>query len=445
MPTEGSDPAAALRLAAGAFAPQPSARAILLVSDGELPDPGAAQERELLDTAAMLQRQGISLYTLGVGTGAGATLLAPQGGWLHHEGGSKVSRLQEARLRAVATRGNGSYATVSDTDAEWRELYDHGIGRLATARSSAAGDGNVIWREHYPAPLALAAILLLLGHWRPRRHKPAASLPVLCLAATLAILLPTTPSDAAGHDWSARAHHAWSEGNYVEARRLYARIPGYAGRMGEGASAYRTGQYRDAIGPFTEAILAAEDDRQRADALFNLANSHYRLEDYATAVEYYRDVLRYRPDDAAASVNLAYAEALQREQMRRGEAPGSTRPGRGPRGARLAEGTDITRGSVMLDEETAEAPPPALPDGSPSTADDLINRGIRYARPAARRLAEQHDDQWVYAATPPERIELEAATLQVDQSLLWKRIFESEEGFMAPQEQPYELPGVTPW
>jgi len=445
-PTEGSDPAAALRFAAGLFGPQSAARAILLVSDGELPDPAAAREQELLDTAAVLQRQGISLYTLGVGTTAGATLLAPQGGWLRHEGSNTVSRLQETRLRTVATRGNGSYAVVSDTDAEWRELYDHGIARLTTARDNATDDGTTVWDEHYPLPLALAAILLLLGHWRPRRLQATAPLPVLCLAAVLATLLPAAPSGAADEDWGARAHQAWNDGAYVEARRLYARVPGYTGRMGEGASAYRAGQYRDAIGPFTEAILAANDDRQRADALFNLANTHYRLEDYATAIDYYRDVLRYRPADAATSVNLDYAQALYQQQLRRGDGPGSTRPGRGPRTARLAEGTDITRGNVTLDDESANPTPPPLPDGqSPLTTDDLINRGIRVARPADRRLAEQHDDLWVYSATTPERIELEAASLDVDESLLWKRIFESEEGFLAPQEEAHELPGVMPW
>ena len=35
--------------------------------------------------------------------------------------------------------------------------------------------------------------------------------------------------------------------------------------------------------------------------------------------------------------------------------------------------------------------------------------------------------------------------LQDQPATLWQRLFELEEGFAAPQNEPHEIPGVPPW
>src|SRR5690606_14940997 len=105
------------------------------------------------------------------------------------------------------------------------------------------------------------------------------------------------------------AFQAYAAGDYAQARQRYAAVPGFAGRMGEGSSAYRLGEFRQAVGLFTQAVLAADSDPARARALFNLANSHYRLEEYDAAVALYREVLRYAPGHAEADTNLQLALA----------------------------------------------------------------------------------------------------------------------------------------
>jgi tetratricopeptide (TPR) repeat protein len=55
------------------------------------------------------------------------------------------------------------------------------------------------------------------------------------------------------------------------------------------------------------ALLLAADDRQQADARYNLGNAHYGQGHYRIAVEAYKAVLQLRPADANARTNLGWA------------------------------------------------------------------------------------------------------------------------------------------
>jgi Ca-activated chloride channel homolog len=447
LPTEGSNLPAAIKFSASTFTSNLSARAVLLVSDGELPADNITTRRALENSVLRLQEQGIALYVLGIGTPEGATLLSPDGSWLQVQNKTVVSKLHEPRLNNLALLGHGRYATVSDTDAEWQTLYDQGIARLQISNISRQGNSLIVWREYYTWCLVPAVMFLFLAYWQPRRRTlPTAPLMLLLVLGLPGVVYPP-PSQAATEAEQQRAWQAYHNQAYQEAKQLYARVDGYAGRLGEGNSAYRLGQYQEAVQLFTQAILDADNDLQRADALFNLANSQYQLESYAVAMKLYQDVLRYRPADQAAKINLKYSRALLRQQQLDDEKSGGMRPGRGPRTARLPDGTPITQGGLTLGDDI-ETPLPEEPPGPgmrPTPGSDLFNRGIHSARPAAPQVQEVEDTQWIYAATSPERIVLQASGLQVDESVLWQRIFETEEGFPAPLEQSRQVPGMQPW
>ena len=446
LPTEGSNLRAAIAFAAKHFTPGKSARALLLVTDGETPENNAAAEAKYHDTVTRLAQQGIALYALGVGTPEGAPLQAQQGGWLHYQGNAVVSKLHENRLQELAVLGNGRYATVSDTGAEWRILYDQNISHLHAADASQTGGSLIEWREFYGWCLIPAVLLMLLAYMAPRRAS-LSTLPLLWLTALIvSVSLPPPVAHASSGSWQQRAYQAYRNKSYLAAKQGYARVPGYVGRMGEGSSAYRLGKYQEAVQIFTQAILDASNDTQRARAVFNLANSRYRLEDYGAAVALYRETRRYDPDDRAAQLNLGFAIAMQKQQRDSGNG-GKGKGGRGPRTARLPEGTEITSGNRSIDNgDNARPPPiPPLPDTQPQPGSDLIERGIYQSQPAVQQATKFKDPAWRYAATSPERIVLQANSLKVDQSILWKRIFEAQEGFPAPVETPRELPGMPPW
>jgi Ca-activated chloride channel family protein len=446
LPTEGSGLRDAMEFAATHFSANEAARAMLLVTDGEFSEGDALAGVALDDTATRLGQQGIVLHALGIGSPEGAALLAREGGWLRHAGEAVVTRLQEDRLKALAALGNGRYARVADSDSEWRSLYDQGIAGLASVAADRDGDRLVVWNELYGWCLLPAVLLMLLAQVAPRRVASAMA-PMLVVVVSLYGWLDPGVVYAADQPRRQDAFQAYGSESYQEARQAYAGIPGYAGRMGEGSSAYRQGDYRAAVQLFTQAVLDADSDARRADAVFNLANSHYKLEDHDTAVALYQEVLRYDAGRQAARLNLALAVAM-RDRRQDGDVPAaSARQGRGPRSARLADGTGITRGGLILDEQEAGRPVfvPDLPEGRPLSESELIELGIHHSRSVVQQEDEFKDPGWDYAVTTTERILLQANALKVDEAILWKRIFETEEGFPAPVETPYVLPDVPPW
>ncbi|HYD41322.1 MAG TPA: VWA domain-containing protein [Anaeromyxobacter sp.] len=134
-------------------------RVVLLVTDGESHAPGAAR------AAAELAEAGIRVFALGVGGREGAPIPETDAagtvtGYKKDGRGATVrSRLDEATLAAVASRGNGEVFEVARPD--------RGIERLraaldALAKGEVSGPAAVAWEDRY-AFLAFPALLLLLA------------------------------------------------------------------------------------------------------------------------------------------------------------------------------------------------------------------------------------------------------------------------------------------
>jgi Ca-activated chloride channel family protein len=445
LPTEGSSLRSALAFAARQFYPGPSARVVLLLSDGETATQGAAADRQLDDTASTLAQKGIRIYALGIGTVDGAPLQGPDGNWLQYSGRPVVTRLHEDRLQQLARIGNGRYARVADTDSDWQTLYDRGIRYEHGATTARHGDQLVQWRELFAWFLVPAIVLLMLSYLEPRRRSSLAPalIPWFALLAIAGAAHPVI-AHAASASWQVRGYKAYQDGSYREAQQDYARVAGYVGRMGEGSSAYRQASFHQAIALFTQAVLDADSDAQRARAIFNLANSHYQLADYAAAIALYKETLRYDRRDHAARINLGYAADMYRRQQLEHRRGRGGHPGPGPRSAQPPSGTQTNGGFLGLEPEKPGKEGPARPPPG-SSATDLIEQGIYRSRPAVGKVVKHKDPLWRYAATSPARIVLQADSIKVDEATLWKRIFESEEGIPVPVATPRPLPGIAPW
>jgi Ca-activated chloride channel family protein len=444
LPTEGSSLRQAIAFAAKQFYPGRSARIVLLLTDGETATESAENDTRLDDTVSALAQEGTKLYVLGIGTVDGAPLQGPDGNWLHYDGRPVVTTLHEHRLQRLARIGNGRYAKVADTDADWRSLYDQGIRFVHAPGGVQQGDKLVQWRELFGWFLAPAVLLLMLSAVEPRRRSCAPALiPWFALLAIAGAAQPGV-AHAAPASWQARAYKAYQGGSYRRAQQDYARVAGYIGRMGEASSAYRQARFHQAIALFTQAVLDANTDNQRAQAIFNLANSHYQLADYAAAVSLYREALRYDPGDGAARTNLGYAiDMYKRQQQERRHGVGG-RPGPGPRSTRPPPGTETNGGFLGLEPERPGKRGPSRPPTGPAGT-DLVERGIYQSRPAVGKVTEHKDPLWRYAPTSPDRIVLQADSMKVDEATLWKRIFETEEGIPVPVDTPHKLQGIAPW
>lgn len=114
---EQEDPAAGDGEAAPRPRGAPAPAAIVLLSDGEnnaRPDP--------LEVAALAAERGVRIFTVGVGTAAGATLQL--------DGFSVQSRLEEGALRQIAELTGGGYYGPQDS-AGLPAIYDAVAARLA--------------------------------------------------------------------------------------------------------------------------------------------------------------------------------------------------------------------------------------------------------------------------------------------------------------------------
>lgn len=162
VPEQGTGIAAALRAASEVLqAAEAGARSkvVLLVSDGEDQAPGVAE------AAAALADAGVRVHALAVGSREGAPipLLDASGAVTGYKrdrrGETVVTRLDDAALAAVASRGNGEVFDVARPDrgiAAFRAALD----RLTKAE--LAGRASIDWEDRY-ALLAFPALLALLG------------------------------------------------------------------------------------------------------------------------------------------------------------------------------------------------------------------------------------------------------------------------------------------
>lgn len=146
--------------------PEDSARAILLISDGDFDEEG------LPERARALADQGIRFHVLGIGTEDGGPVPGRGGGWLTDRGGQAIiSRLGEQQLEALAEAGGGLYRQADYRQDDTGELL--AAAAVAKLPPEASDERTRVWHERYTLPVLLVMALLLprfrgRGWWRRR-------------------------------------------------------------------------------------------------------------------------------------------------------------------------------------------------------------------------------------------------------------------------------------
>ena len=215
---------------------------------------------------------------------------------------------QTAALHALARSSGGAMTTAQAGQAAggvWNSLYDHGIARISVAQAHGA-QLHPQWRELF-ALFLIPALLLLLGHEWPQRGPRAKGIALLGLAVLAALHAPQAAHAADATPQQAWA--AWHAKDDARAQALYAALPGFDARIGEGDAAYRRGQYQQAAQAFHRALLLANTPAQRFTAFYNLGNASMHLPGKTLeAVQAYDAALRIRPLDANARRNARLAQ-----------------------------------------------------------------------------------------------------------------------------------------
>ncbi|MBN9691064.1 MAG: VWA domain-containing protein [Verrucomicrobia bacterium] len=158
IPVQGTGLAAALREARAGFGKDSTgAKAVVVITDGEDHEPGA------IELAREMARDGIRVFTLGVGTTEGAVLRTadPYGNPVFikdQQGNAVKSRLNETLLREVADAGGGFYLPLQNRQTI-QNLYEQGIGPLPRTQMNAGKTRQ--WIERFQWPLAVGILLLM--------------------------------------------------------------------------------------------------------------------------------------------------------------------------------------------------------------------------------------------------------------------------------------------
>jgi Ca-activated chloride channel family protein len=346
IPRGGTNISSAIRAAQTALERRPGRdKVLILVTDGEDLEGDA-----LAAARAAVNRDGLKIYTVGVGTAAGELIPVPPA-----QGGGFV------RDDAGATATGAIYAPLGAQGEGLQEIYRAVFGSVA--KHDLAFKRRKIYIDRYQWPLAasfglLLASLLVGSRRRPERSVAAATATAITALAgpVLLAILPLGGARGAGADPASDEQ--------------------------KGATAYRTGAFPQAAQAFRQSIggTPSSDARRLAaqqDAYYDLGNALYRIGQrtekndpgetirrWTEAVTAYETALQLRADDADSRYNRDLVK--RRIEALRQQSPPSSGGGAGtppppPRGG--ASSGAPPPGSDGA--PPASAPPGAAPRGAP--------------------------------------------------------------------------------
>ncbi|MGE9296141.1 MAG: VWA domain-containing protein [Puniceicoccales bacterium] len=272
----GTDIARAITESEAAFSDDNNYKIIVLITDGEdLEDDGIVRAKEAAEN-------GVTLYTVGVGTTEGALIpVRNRFGQLEYlrddEGELVRTKLDADTLTQIAETTNGFYTPLGATGYGLEQVYEAGLEAVPEHELSAQMQRE--WLERFQWPLGIAIVLLA---WEPligtRRNtlRRKAKAPVVSppkVSKIVALLILGTVALMSANDLSASV------------------------RAGE--KLFQNGDYHVAAELFRAEL---EADPLNAKAAYNLGNAMQALEQPAAAQAAYMQALATTDFDLQADV-----------------------------------------------------------------------------------------------------------------------------------------------
>lgn len=335
IPLGGTNVASAIDVAQKTLADDEHKKILVLLTDGE------DLSGDALQAAQSASKQGLSIYTIGVGTAKGELIpLAAKNGrteFVKDENGNFVtSKLDESLLQKIATTTGGSYRALGDNGQGLESLYRDELALLP--RSDLAARSQQVPIERYQWPLGLALLLLglepMIGERRrvrnrleittpPRSHHVWARRFGVAAVAALAAMLVLEPIASASPQSAERFYRnqkfAQAQADYAAAAKAQPNDPRFQFNLG--AADYRNGDFDGATKAF-ESALHTDDTNLQEHAYYNLGDVLYRngektlkenktdetIRTWKQAVSDYEAGLRLDTKDADATFNRDFVK-----------------------------------------------------------------------------------------------------------------------------------------
>lgn len=334
MPVQGTDIGEALstahRLLERSHNPEsPGHRIILLLTDGE------DHEDHAVDVARRVQRDGIELIAVGVGTEDGGTIQ------MRNRAGDPLDVLRHANGSPVITRANLAFLDELAEVSGGSSLRFSAPGEIASAlhrtlqereRSDRGSASRIERAERHTVFLWPALLLLLVALIRERAYLRKGALTVTMLVGLLTGCADDGPW-MQEHPTLSRAM-ALAESNPEEAlvllRRLESREPiRYRASLERGRILEGLRRWEEARAAYFEALA---DASLAADAHVGIGNTHMASEAWSEAITRYRRALRLDPAHETARRNLELAHTrrfpscARLQEQEGGPQPGAPSP-----------------------------------------------------------------------------------------------------------------------
>ncbi|BHH85667.1 VWA domain-containing protein [Desulforhopalus sp. 52FAK] len=328
IPRGGTNLAGVIEAASKILTNGANHKILIILTDGE------NLEGDALAMAEKYAQEGLTIYTVGVGTSGGELIPVPGGkGFVKDSAGKYVtSRLDESTLTKLAELTGGVYAPLGNSGQGLETIYQQKLSLIPKEELSERRHKLPIDRFEWPlaAALLFLVIELLLGERRAngkqpllrtlknslKRKKEMSVLLVLLLTAAHAGVADASP----GED-------AFAAEDYLGAAEYYRQQLESTPDSPEllynyGVSSYKNNMYDDAIQAFNSA-LSSEDLELQKKTYFNLGNSHFQkgvesrqgnpqatVEEWKQAISQMDSVIQLSPDDERAKNNR---EVIQKQ------------------------------------------------------------------------------------------------------------------------------------
>jgi Ca-activated chloride channel homolog len=416
-------------------------RTIILLTDGDI---AKNEFIQLKNTINELQQDNITLHILGVGLPSPVALTDTAGHWLKFNNKAVQTRLKENELRQLSK--NIIYARLNpDTHNKLSNVW-----QPARIKISEKNQNKASWNELFYWPLLAAILLMFLNQLSLEKLKKIQSLTVLFLSFILLLpILPINEVHANNMQTSSetlnQAYQAWKNQNYTHAAELYSQAEGYMARMGEGASCFRTQQIECAITSFSRAAWEAENDTQRGQAAFNLANSFFKQGDFKSAILLYKDALRYQPEQKNYKKNLDFTIEVQQNIERYLRLLAN-------RDNNLQEGLGDIESVINFNNDRVSTMDINSSRKSKDVVSILSKPGNLTEQQLATYLLRQQNFVKLSVTSksnPQQKHDWSRFSndnpAAANKIAFWQRLFELEEGIPAHPQTPKVIQGVRPW
>ena len=273
---------------------------LLLFTDG-------GDEEDFSQEIALAKENGLRLFIIGIGTEQGSPVRTAAGDFVKHEGKILISRLNP-EIKELATQTGGVYIESvlgeDDIKAMLKEIES------MTEKSTMKEETIAQYIQLFYYPLALAVFFLLLAF----SSLPKSVAKSFVLLGLIALSIPDARAGLLDFQKLQNAKEAYSQEDYAKSRSIYEE---FAFKSPEAVynlanSLYKDNEYEKALKVFDE--VKTDNAELKAKVLHNSGNTHVQLKQYKEALSAYEKSLELKEDKETRENYEAVKKFLEEEQ-----------------------------------------------------------------------------------------------------------------------------------